>query len=123
MMHDEARRFRRASIISLRPGWESSDITAVVAARPATAARSFTALTSGDACFFARKFVRRSLLVRRPSALGGDCALSLGIHCRESARRLSAHRSAVVAANITSTFVAAIISCTAGFADISATTR
>ena len=123
MKHDAARRIRRASFISLRPGWERSDIAAVVAARPATATGSFTTLASGDSCFLARKFVRRSLLVRGTSAFGGDCALSLWIHCRESARRFPAYRSAVVASNITSTFDIAIISCTAGFADAAATTR
>jgi hypothetical protein len=122
-MHDEARRFCRASLIDLRPGWESSNVTAVVSARPATAARSFTAFPSGDACFLARKFVRRSLLVRGTTTLGGDCALGLGIHCRESARRFPAYRSAIIASYITSTFIDAIIPCSARFADASATAR
>jgi hypothetical protein len=58
-------------------------------ARPSTAARCFTALSSGDARLFAGEFVRSSFLVRRASTLGRYCPLGLWIHCGESAWRLA----------------------------------
>jgi hypothetical protein len=55
----------------------------------ASAPGCFATLSSRDARLFARELVRGSFLVCRASALGSDCALRLGIHCRKSAWRLA----------------------------------
>ena len=73
---------------------------------PSPSAGCFTTFPSGDARLFTREFVRRPFLMRRTSTLGGDCALRLRIHGRESARclatdtaRSSRIHSAVVSAS------------------------
>jgi hypothetical protein len=76
----------RASFASVRFG---RSIVFVLSARPATAAGCFTTFSSRDSGLFAREFVRGSFLVGGAPTLGSDCALRLGIHCRESAGSLS----------------------------------
>jgi hypothetical protein len=88
-MYDEARGNPRASFASI-PACR----LLIASARPASAARSFAAFSSGDSGFFTREFVSRALLVGCPASFGGDRSLGLRIHGCESARRLSAHRSA-----------------------------
>jgi hypothetical protein len=77
----------RASFASVRFG--RSGCAFVLSARPATAARCFTTLSSRDSGLFACKFVRCSFLVGGTPTLCSDRALRLGIHRRESAGSLS----------------------------------
>jgi hypothetical protein len=84
----------------------------IVAARPASTARSFAAFSSGDACFFTREFVGRALLVCCPAPFGGNGSLRLGIHGCESTRCFPADRSAR-SSSFTSYAVATAIDATA----------
>jgi hypothetical protein len=57
----------------------------VCSARSSSAARCFSAFSSGDACLFTGEFVRGSLLVRGASTFRCNRALSLRVHRRKSA--------------------------------------
>ena len=81
----------RAVPFSSCPGLVRLSVVAVGRARPASPAGGFAALSSGNARFLTGELVCRSLLVRRASALGRDCALGLWVHRGKAAGRLSTH--------------------------------
>ena len=100
--------------VRLRPGVGRLAVTSARRARPSSAARCFTTLSSRNTRLFTREFVSRSFLVCCAPTLGGDCALRLRIHCRESARRLTTDTASA------SRFRSAVVSVTARSAAASA---
>jgi len=76
-----------------RPG--SGRLGATAGAGPASAARCFATFSSRNARLFAGEFVRSPLLVGCASALRRNRALGLGIHRRETARRLTTDTAGV----------------------------
>jgi hypothetical protein len=108
--------------VRFRPGWASAVVAAVVSARPASATRSFSAFPSGDSCFFAGEFVRRSFLVRRAATFRRDRALGLRIHCCESTRRLSYRSAAIIPFTSYAVGISDSLTGIASFADPAATT-
>jgi hypothetical protein len=83
----------RASFASVRP--EQSVVAVVRFARPSTAARCFTTLSTRDSGLFTRELVRGSFLVGGAPTLRSDCALRLGIHRSESAGSLATHTACI----------------------------
>jgi len=79
--------FHRASLAL--PARVGSTSALIRSARPASSARCFSALSSGDSCFFAGEFMGSSFLVRGTSALRGNSSLRLRIHRRKSTRCFS----------------------------------